>query len=476
MTDRSNDAGIRLDALPGGRVVGDATVRVTGIAHDSRAVRAGDLFACVRGDHHDGHDFAALAVEQGAVALVVEHVLDVSMPQLVVDDVRLAIGPVAAAVHGHPSTAMRVVGITGTNGKTTTAHLLAAILEASGTPTGVLGTLSGGHTTPEAPELQARLRASRDAGDGAVVMEVSSHALAMHRVDGTRFAAAVFTNLGTDHLDLHGTAEEYFRAKARLFSPALADIGVTNVDDAHGRLLFDAAPIDMVAYALDDATDIEVTATRHRFSWRGRTVSVGIGGGFNVNNSIAAATTAATLGIDLDAIVDGLATASPVPGRFEIVESDDGRDGGITVVVDYAHTPDGLANVIAAGREVADSGGKVIVVFGCGGDRDRSKRPQMGATAAELADAVVVTSDNPRSEAPMAIIDAVLAGIGPDDRRRVVVEPDRATAIDLAVERAGRGDVIIVAGKGHERTQTIGDRVVDFDDRDHALAALRRRT
>ena len=455
----------------GGRVVGDASVVVSGMTHDSRLVSPGMLFACVRGHDHDGHAFAAAAVDAGATCLLVDHELSLEVPQLVVVDTRKAMGPVASAVYGRPSDALTMVGITGTNGKTTTTHLLAAILLAAGRPTGLIGTLSGPHTTPEAPELQARLARFRDDGDVAVVMEVSSHALSLHRVDGTRFAAAVFTNLGTDHLDLHGSAEEYFRAKARLFGPDLAELGVTNIDDPHGRLLFDAAPIEMVPYSIGDVTDVVVTADRHTFTWRGRRIEVGLGGGFNVMNSLAAATTAATLGIELDAITEGLAGVDVVPGRFERVVVDGEAP---TVIVDYAHTPDALAEVLGAARTITN--GSLLVVFGCGGDRDPGKRPQMGAVAAQLADRVVVTSDNPRSERPEAIIEAVVAGVASTDRSKVDVEVDREAAIRRALELASPRDVVVVAGKGHETTQTIGTRVVPFDDRAVVRRLLERRT
>jgi UDP-N-acetylmuramoyl-L-alanyl-D-glutamate--2,6-diaminopimelate ligase len=451
-------------------VIGDPRTVVAAVTHDSRAVTSGVMYACLRGEHFDGHDFAPQAVAAGATSLLVDHRLDVDAAQVVVDDTRVALGPVAAAVHGDPSRRMRVVGVTGTNGKTTTTHLLAAIFRAAGSPTGVIGTLSGAHTTPEAPELQARLAEFAEAGDRAVVMEVSSHALALHRVAGTRFAAAVFTNLGVDHLDLHGTVEDYFRAKAMLFTPELAAVGITNVDDPHGRLLFDAAPVEMVAYSRADAADVEVTASRHRFRWRGAELRVAMGGEFNVMNTLAAATTAAELGIDVADIVAGLAAVEPVPGRFERIDAGT-DDPGLTVIVDYAHTPDGLEHVIGAARALA-GGGRVIVVFGAGGDRDRAKRPQMGATAARLADLIVVTSDNPRSEPPLAIIDAVVAGIGSEHREKLTVEPDRAAAIRAGVALARRGDVVIVAGKGHETTQTVGDRVIDFDDRVVARQAL----
>jgi UDP-N-acetylmuramoyl-L-alanyl-D-glutamate--2,6-diaminopimelate ligase len=449
---------------------GDPSATVTAMTHDSRLVGPGHLFACVRGEHHDGHGYAAGAVRDGATALLVDHVVDVgrSVGQLVVSDTRLAMGPVAAGVYRFPSRALRVVGITGTNGKTTTCALLAAILRAAGQPTTVIGTLSGAKTTPEAPELQARLAAARDAGDRAVVMEASSHALALHRVDGTRFAAAVFTNLGVDHLDLHGTPEAYFRAKARLFTPELSAVGVTNVDDAHGRLLFDAAPVEMVPYSLDDATDVVVAADHHELTWRGERLVVGLGGRFNVANTLAAATTAGVLGIEPDVIARGLAAADVVPGRFERVLPSRGDGGGVVAIVDYAHTPDGLEEVVTSARAV--TAGRVIVVFGAGGDRDHPKRPRMGEVVARLADVAVVTSDNPRSEDPGAIISAVLSGM--EDRTGVIVEPDRAAAIATAVGMARAGDVVVVAGKGHETTQTIGADVLPFDDREVVRRAL----
>lgn len=463
-----------------GHVVGDTGVTVAAMTHDSRHVAAGHLYACVRGASFDGHEFAAGAIGAGAAALLVDHHLvglDAAVPQLIVDDTRAAMGPAAATVYGHPSRALSVVGITGTNGKTTTSYLLASILRAAGQRTTVIGTLSGPKTTPEAPELQERLAGARDAREQAVVMEVSSHALAMQRVDGTRFAAGVFTNLGNDHLDLHGTAEAYFRAKARLFTPELATVGITNVDDAHGRLLLDVAAIDMVPYSRDDATDVVVTADHHEITWRGARLVVGLGGAFNVSNTLAAATTAATLGIDLADIVSGLADVAPVPGRFERVRAErpagaaSGDTDEIAVIVDYAHTPDGLEEVIAAARAVGS--GRVLVVFGCGGDRDHAKRPRMGAVAASLADRVVVTSDNPRTESPQAIISDVMSGI--TDRSRVLVEPDRATAIALAIQEARAGDVVVVAGKGHETTQTIGDTAVPFDDREVVRRLLTER-
>ncbi len=454
-------------------VAGDASTEVTGMAHDSRRVAPGDLFACVRGARADGHELAADAVAAGASALLVDHPLATGVAQLVVDDTRLAMGPVAAAVHDHPSRDLQVVGITGTNGKTTTTHLLAAIMRAAGRPAGVIGTLSGTHTTPEAPELQARLDAFRAEGFTAAVIEVSSHALALHRVDGTRFVAAVFTNLGTDHLDLHRTPEEYFRAKASLFTPGLAAVGVTNVDDAHGRLLADAAPIPMVVFSTAEATDVDIAVDHQAFTWRGRRIALGLGGAFNLSNALAAATTADVLGIDVEAIVAGLANATAVPGRFERIVPEQGGAGDVIAIVDYAHTPDGLEQVVAAARGV--TAGRVLVVFGAGGDRDHAKRPQMGTVTAAMADRVFVTSDNPRSEDPSAIISDVLGGIDVSDRDKVVVEPDRAAAIALAIDDARPGDVVVVAGKGHETTQTVGDHVLPFDDRAVVRDLLARR-
>lgn len=461
--------GVRVEDLvarvPSGRlrsVVGDASIAVTGVTHDSRAVVPGALFACVVGTRHDGHAFAQAAVGAGATALIVERQMPVAITQVVVDDTRAVLGHVAAAFHGDPSRSLTTIGITGTNGKTTTAHLIAAALRWAGHEVGVIGTLSGVRTTPEATDLQERLAGMLDDGVGSVVMEVSSHALALWRVAGTWFDAAVFTNLGRDHLDLHGSVEDYFRAKARLFTPELAAVGVTNVDDPHGRLLLDAATIPMVPYSRSEAAEVEVTTVGHRFVWRGRHVAVPIGGAFNVMNSLAALTALAALGVDADDAAAGVSSAGSVPGRFEVI----GPSGETapTVIVDYAHTPDGITELLAAARQVIGSG-VMTIVFGCGGDRDREKRAPMGSAAVGGADRVIVTSDNPRDEDPMSIIDAIVTGIDEPDRERVVVEPDRRAAIGLALAGAHRGDVVLIAGKGHETTQTIGATVHDFDDR-----------
>jgi UDP-N-acetylmuramoyl-L-alanyl-D-glutamate--2,6-diaminopimelate ligase len=453
--------GVAVEVPPG---AGD--VMITSIDFDSREVGPGALFCCLRGEQLDGHAFAAGAVAAGAAALLVDHRLDLPVPQLVAADTRRTMARLAASFHGHPSRALDVIGVTGTNGKTTTAHVIAAALDALGGSTGVIGTLSGAHTTPEAPELQRRLAEFRDEGRSAVAMEVSSHALALDRVAGTRFRVAIFTNLGRDHLDFHKTQERYFAAKASLFTPELSAHGVVNVDDVHGRLLADSATIPVTTYSLDDIADVRIGAFDHEYTWRGVRIRVALGGRFNVSNSLAAATTLAVLGREPAAIAAALAAVGPVPGRFEPVDA--GQD--FAVAVDYAHTPEALSEVLRAAREVAR--GRVIVVFGCGGDRDRTKRPAMGQAAASAADLVVVTSDNPRSEDPATIIGEVIAGVAPRYGERIVVEPDRRAAIALAVGQAAEGDVVVIAGKGHETVQVFADRVEGFDDVAVARAAL----
>ena len=484
------DAG---DAAAGG---GWSGPEVTAVVHDTRDVAPGALFCCVRGARVDGHDLADRAVAAGAVALVVDHPVvlaegDDRIPQVVVPDVRAAMGPLAAAFWGRPSEALTVVGVTGTAGKTTVTHLVRSILEAAGRSSGLIGTLSGAHTTPDATELQAMLARERDTGREAVVMEVSSHGIELHRVDGTRFAVAVFTNLSRDHLDFHPSMDDYFAAKARLFRPDFTTQAVVCVDDPWGRRLADdlarrnatAPPGDRVSvttYSLEtDVTDLEVRADGCRFTWRGTPVSVGLPGRFNAANALGAATVAHVLGIDAATVAAGLRSAAPPAGRFEPVVA--GQP--FAVLVDYAHKPDALEQALVTCRELVGEG-KVIVVFGCGGDRDATKRPVMGAVAARLADRVVVTSDNPRSEDPLAIIDEIVAGIpggaggpggGPGSgaaRAAVEVVPDRREAIAAAVRAAGPGDLVLVAGKGHETTQTTGDVVVPFDDRVEARAAL----
>lgn len=447
-----------IDAVPGGprRVVGDTTTLVTSVTHESRSVEPGALFCCVVGARSDGHDFAADAVDRGASALLVEHEVPLSVPQVIVADSRAAMGPVASAVWGNPSHALRVVGVTGTNGKTTVVTLLRQIVDHAGGRCGVIGTLTGARTTPEAPELQAQLRAFDEAGAQVVAMEVSSHALALHRVDGTRFALAVFTNIGVDHLDFHETQERYFEAKARLFDERFTSRGLVNVDDVHGRLLRDAGTIDIATYSLADLVDLRLEANSSTFVWRGQSVRLPLAGRFNVSNALAAAEAVVALGHGPAEVAAALATVAAPPGRFEVV--DHGQP--FPVIVDYAHTPDALANLLTTARELV-AGGELRVVFGCGGDRDRTKRPQMGAVASELADDVMLTSDNPRSEDPAAIIAAVKTGT----TTPVGVEIDRERAIEAVLAASAAGDVVVIAGKGHETTQTVGANVSAFDDR-----------
>ena len=472
---------MRLDTLLEGaelpttpQVVGGAAseVEITEVTLDTRTVEAGALFCCIAGQRVDGHDLAGAAVEAGAVAVLAERTVEVpeGTAVVLVDDVRVAMGPIAASRWGHPSRRLQVIGVTGTNGKTTTTQLLRPVFESAGADVEVIGTLSGRPgeppTTPDAPALQARLAELLEGGTDVVTMEVSSHGLAMHRVDGTRFAAAAFTNLSQDHLDLHGTLEAYFAAKARLFTSQFTDLAVVDVDDAHGRLLRDAATIRTVGYSLDDAEDLVLTPAGSTWRWRGRDLRLPIAGRFNVANALCAATLAVELGVEPDAIAAGLEAAPTVPGRFEPVDM--GQPFG--VVVDYAHTPDGLEHVLAAARELVEPGHRVIVVVGAGGDRDAGKRPRMGEVAARLADRVVVTSDNPRSEEPGAIIDAIVGGI--TDRSTLIVDADRRSAIARALSAARPGDLVVIAGKGHETTQTVGDRVLPFDDREVAREAL----
>jgi UDP-N-acetylmuramoyl-L-alanyl-D-glutamate--2,6-diaminopimelate ligase len=391
------------------------------------------------------------------------------VPQVVVSAVRPALGPLADAFHDHPSSRLRVVGVTGTNGKTTTTQLLAAIFEAQGWPTETIGTLTGIRTTPEAPVLQATLADLYDRGVAAVAMEVSSHALDQYRVDAVHFAAATFTNLTQDHLDYHHTMEEYFAAKARLFEPGRVGLAVVNADDAWGRRLLESLarqPMTAMPYSFDDVSDLRLTPEGSIFRWGGVEISLRLGGRFNVYNALAAATTARELGVTGRAVADGLANLRSVRGRFEPVDA--GQP--FTVLIDYAHTPDGLEQALSAARELAT--GRLVVVFGAGGDRDHAKRPLMGAVANRLADLAVLTSDNPRTEDPELIIADVSAGA--TDPGRLVVESDRARAIATALALAEAGDVVVIAGKGHETGQEIGGRVIPFDDADVARSALER--
>ncbi len=448
---------------------GDMNVEVTAIAMDSHAVTPGALFACVTGEHSDGHEFAPEALAAGAASLLCEHPLEIDAPQAVVTSVRRALGPVADTFFGHPSRALTVVGVTGTSGKTTTCAFLRAVLEAGGLRATSIGTLTQQRTTPEAPALQALLAGWRDSGGQAVAMEVSSHALDQHRVDATRFAAGVFTNLSPEHLDYHHTMEAYFDAKALLFEAGRASLAVVNGADPWGQKLIarlEGGAVPVEVFSVEEVEDLELLPDGSRFRWRGTELSVHLPGRFNVANALAAATCAGALGIDPAAVAEGLSEVQGVRGRFERVDA--GQP--FTVLVDYAHKPDALNQALGAARELTR--GRLLVVFGAGGDRDRDKRPLMGAIAAALADLAIVTSDNPRSEDPGRIIEEILAGA--EGRPNVVVEPDRGAAIAAALANAQPGDVVVIAGKGHETGQDIGGHVVPFDDAEVARDALVR--
>ncbi len=450
-------------------VVGDLSTEVGSVTMDSRHVTVGSLFACVPGATSDGHLFAGAAVAAGASALLCERLLDLDVPQLMVPSVRGALGPVCDAVYGHPSAGLLIAAVTGTNGKTTTCAFLEAIFEANGWAARTIGTLTSRRTTPEAPDLHAMLADWRRDGGRAVAMEVSSHALDQHRTDAVRFAAGVFTNLSPEHLDYHRSMDAYFESKARLFAPGRVGVAVVNSGDVWGGVLAErvgAAGGRLVTFSEEDAEGLSLAPSGSTFTWRGRPVAIGIGGGFNVANALAAATCAEAMGVDRDAIVEGLGRVQAVEGRFQVVDA--GQP--FTVIVDYAHTPDGLDKLLGAARQICP--GHLVVVFGAGGDRDRGKRPLMGAAAARRADLVLVTSDNPRSEDPDAIIAEVVAGAA--DAANVVAESDRASAIATALATATAGDVVVIAGKGHEKGQEIAGRVLPFDDVEVAVAALHR--
>jgi UDP-N-acetylmuramoyl-L-alanyl-D-glutamate--2,6-diaminopimelate ligase len=480
---------MRLDQVIPGVPSAARDLEVTDLAYDNRAVQPGTLFFCVPGFTRDGHDFAPEAIAKGAAALVVERSLHLSVPEIQVHSVREAMAPAAANFYGDPTAELTTVGVTGTNGKTTTAFLIRALLEADGRQSGLLGTVKsviGGEerpvqrTTPEAIDLQRTFTEMLAAGDQACAMEVSSHALELHRADAIHFAAAIFTNLTQDHLDFHPTMEDYFSAKRRLFAHAHPQNPVLNIDDAYGARL--AAELENpITFGVD-----------REASYRALSVATGLGGSrfavrtpegeielssplrgrFNVYNVLGAFAAARSLGVGANTAVHAIETAGQVPGRFEPV--DEGQ--GFAVLVDYAHTPDSLENVLIAARGLLQevpagaAGGRLHVVFGAGGDRDRGKRPQMGEIASRLADRVIVTSDNPRSEDPEAIVDEILAGAGHDVEHTV----DRREAISEAIAHAEPGDVVVIAGKGHEQGQEFADgHKVPFDDVTVAREVLR---
>lgn len=469
----------RLASVAGGEVIGDAGVRVRDVTHDSRQVGPDTLFVAVRGAHHDGHDYVSTVVGAGAPAVMVDKRTETTVSQIVVADTRIAMAPVAAEVHGHPSTHLELVGVTGTNGKTTVTHMIESIVTASGRVPGLIGTvhtrvrgesIPNTRTTPESPDFQRLLATMVEAGADVVAAEVSSHALDMHRVDATRFTVAAFTNLSQDHLDFHGDMESYFLAKARLFEPHRSKRAVVWIDDLAGVRLRDSLEIPYVTVGSDaDVTaasrDVRVEGSTFELSAPAgrRVVTLALGGTFNVDNALVAAACGLSLGIHLDDVAAGLSQFKGVPGRFEVVSGDD----PLRIVVDYAHTPAGITQAIAAARGAGAE--RIFAVFGAGGDRDRAKRHHMG-TAALAADVVVVTSDNPRHEDPQAIIDQVMEGVPAE--ARVHRDQDRRAAIHWAVNEAGDGDIVLVLGRGHERGQDVAGRSLPFDDRLVAREAL----
>lgn len=465
-----------------------ADVEVTDAAHDSRQVGPGTLFCAIPGARADGHDHAPTAVARGAAALLVERWLDLPVPQLKVPSVRAAVGPAAAAVHGHPSDELTVVGITGTNGKTTTAYLVEAAFAATGIGVGVIGTVEtrihgetqpGVRTTPEGTDLQRLLRRMHTRGVDAVAMEVSSHGLDLRRVDGTRFAVAVYTNLSQDHLDWHGSMEAYLAAKARLFLPTFAPRGVVFLDGPWARRLLDLVRIPVTTVGTDADADVRlvdvalsVDGGRGTLVWDDDRIALRtrLPGRFNLENAASAFVAAVTAEVPAPTAAAGIAACPGAPGRLERVE----RGQPFTVLVDYAHTPQAVAQVVTTLRSIG-SGGRVLVVLGAGGDRDRGKRGAMGAAAAS-ADVAVLTSDNPRSEDPERILAAVAAGareaVAAGAPAELVVELDRQRAIAAALDAARTGDMVVIAGKGHETGQELADRTLPFDDRVVAAALL----
>jgi UDP-N-acetylmuramoyl-L-alanyl-D-glutamate--2,6-diaminopimelate ligase len=456
-------------------------VVVTGLTFDNRLVAEGTLFFCVPGFTRDGHDFAPDAVARGAAALVVQRPLGLGVPEVLVPDVRAAMAVAAARFYGEPTRTLRVAGITGTNGKTTTAFLTRALLEGAGLHCGLLGTVKsvvGGvehevvRTTPEAFDLQRTFRAMLDAGDVACAMEISSHALELKRADGVQVRAAVFTNLNQDHLDFHPTMEDYFQAKRLLFASPLTSERIVNADDPYGRRLieeFDGTitfGIEAEAdyRAVDVSLDGSFTAVTPDGSFAAR---VPLPGRFNVSNALAAWAAARALGAPAEGLAASLAGAATAPGRFQPVQAGQPFE----VVVDYAHKPGALEQVLLAARELAS--GRLIVVVGAGGDRDRGKRPLMGEIAARLADVALITSDNPRSEPPEAIIDEIVAGIPASPHAVVERDADRRASIFRAIGLAQPGDVVVIAGKGHEQGQEFENgRKEPFDDTAVAREAI----
>jgi UDP-N-acetylmuramoyl-L-alanyl-D-glutamate--2,6-diaminopimelate ligase len=469
---------------------------VTGITHDSGVVQPGDLYAALPGSKHHGAEFCEQAAAAGAVAVLTdpggrERAVASGLPVFVVTDPRARLGEVSSWVYGNPSGRLLLIGVTGTSGKTTTTYLIESGLRQAGHLTGLIGgveTRIGGIaepsklTTPEATELQALLAVMAERRVTAATMEVSSHALALHRVAGTSYEVAVFTNLSQDHLDFHEDMDSYFAAKAELFTPRYASSGVVNIDDKHGRLLVARSQVPVTTFSALGRRDADWRATDVRCGADGSSfgvvgpggveadASTALAGPFNVANALGAIVALVETGIGLTAAVAGVATCAGVPGRLQRVES--AQD--LTVLVDYSHKPGAVEAVLDALRPV--TAGNLRIVLGCGGDRDKAKRPLMGAAAARLADVAILTSDNPRSEDPLEILAQMLAGaltVAEPERAHVIIEPDRAAAIRLAITGAAKGDVVLIAGKGHEQGQYVAGQVLPFDDREVAAEVLR---
>ena len=462
-------------------------IDITGISYNSQTTKKGDIFVCLVGEHTDGHEYAQMAINSGAAALLVEKKIeDVKIPQVVVSSTRHKIADIADRFYSSPSKGINLIGITGTNGKTTVTHLIQKIFEENNQKCALIGTLgyklsSNGeyrdakHTTPQAPELQATLRMIKDVEKiDNVVMEVSSHALDQNRVGGCRFNGAVLTNLTQDHLDYHITMDNYFDAKAILFKGLKeGDFAVINTDDLYGDRFLSVVPQGVKKYTYGVKKEADVYAKDINFSLNGaeftlvensneHKVNLHMNGMFSVYNVLAAITASLAMGIDIQIALKALENVHGVAGRFEVVVKKP------LVIVDYAHTPDGLENVLKSAREITPQDGKLICLFGCGGDRDATKRPKMGAIAEKLADKIVITSDNPRSEDPQIIITDIIAGLKSVNTENVIVEPDRGTAIALLKTVANNNDVVVIAGKGHEDYQILKDKTIHFDDREEA--------
>jgi UDP-N-acetylmuramoyl-L-alanyl-D-glutamate--2,6-diaminopimelate ligase len=474
------------DEVPGLVDVDDAFVEMNDVTHDSRSVGPGVVFVAVRGARHDGHQYVAMAAESGSPAVVVDHRVDINVPQIVVADTRAAMPYIARTVHGSPDEDLSIVGITGTNGKTTVASMCESIWNAEGVPCGMIGTLGARllgeplaleRTTPESSDLQRILASMRDGGVHRVAMEVSSHALSLHRVDAVAFEVVAFTNLTQDHLDFHDDMEAYFAAKLALFDARRAGHAIVNVSDPYGvRIAVQAGcPVTTVAVGSDadvradivSQSDGSITFTMSEAAGV-TTVSMALPGSFNVANAAVAWAICRHLGAGTDGLVDGLASVDVIAGRMQVVDA----DASVTVIVDYAHTPAAVATVVQAGREMTD--GRLIVVVGAGGDRDEDKRPMMGAAAASAADVTIVTTDNPRSESPASIANEVARGAVAVRGASVETVLDRSEAIDRGVSIARPGDLVLILGKGHEAGQEIDGVILPFDDVDEAARALSR--